>query len=1639
MTKPIHFWFAVAVLALLACPTHAASLTLGSRVKVSTNVVDFNISVFPGKAGYEGDDESPVASGTFGDGTVVDYRFFSSPNNAIFSYADGGAGLVGMASCPPSNINGEGESWSDLWTTNDPGVGYNTTPNFPTTVNTFARSANISGSIDISGLESGTVYIPHGTFINDWTLSLTMTGPGQPILSASDTQGGNGPSTNFGWITDFSFTDAALYDTISYTYTNGDTDGSRARFMGVILDGTAVALSPPVVINGSASNIGPSFATVAGEVTDPGGPAPSVTIYYGDHDGDTAPGSWDASLDLGNPTGVFSSALTGLSPATTYYFRAFASNGAGSDWADTTKSFVTASAPDPPTIVNSPVSDLDLTSATVGGEVTATGGELPLITIYWGENDEVTNSNLWDNATVLGTQSGSFTHDLLSLTHNTTYYYRCFASNSGGSAWAPTTSSFTTNAFGSPTVGNLSATGVTGISAIVGGEVTATGGDPPNVTIYVGESDGDTTPGSWDDSISLGAQASTFLHALTGLSPLTTYHVRAFVQNAAGASWSPSSETFTTSDVSELILNEFLAANDGTYANYPNPGQVAGRLDDWIEILNTGAGSLSLAGWHLTDDPGELDKWTFPAGTSLDSGFFLIVYASGDDLPDANGNLHTSFRLNGDGEYLALVRPDLSVASEFGPNGTDYPNQSADISFGIHPASAAAVFFAVPTPGTPNDPGGTARVADTKFSVDRGIFSTPIEVAITTTTVGATIYYTTGGEDPITAGGDPTPNALVYSTPINISQTTVLRAAAIRSEYDPTNIDTQTYVFLPSVATQPNNPPGVPTTWGGASADYEVDPEVTGSTIPGYSLEEALLSIPSISLSTAPGELFGSSNGIYNNSGRKGDAWERQASLEFIDPDGGDQFQVDCGVAVHGASSRGHGFTKKHSLRLLFQSQFGASKLNFPLFENGPTNKFDILILRACSTDSWPAQEGNSNFGIQRWHTEDASYQRDQWMRDTQVDLGHDSARGRYVHLYLNGLYWGVYNLTERPNNSFNSSHFGGEDDDWDVIHDRGELQSGDTVAWNEMFALADAGLASDAAYMEIQGRNPDGTPNPALPVHLDLDHFIDYMLFHIYAGAEDWPCHNYWAARRRGPDSEGFRFYVWDQEISNNSLIRERTWCSIHFEFLESDVPFLTSRSDLRKSPAKLYYQLRQNAQFRLQFADRVHELLFNNGLLSSTQSHARWMRRATEIDQAIVGESARWGDSRLTIPHKRETEWIPHQEWLRRVYWRRNHSLAVQRFRNVDLYPSIGAPTFCVDGVGQHGGRVSVGAQVSIVNSSGSPAIYFTTDGSDPRLPNGSISPAATLYTNPLLVDEGQRIQARSFVSDDWSALTSALFTVDIPLRVTEIMYNPAESEFTEYIELMNISGSAIAIAGIRFDGSTEGIEFAFDSSEPMLGAGERIVVVRSQSAFAAKYNPVGMRLAIGEYDGSGTKLSNDGEMITLRDSLGGLIQQFTYNDVSPWTELPDGAGPSLVLIAPGRDPDPGDPANWRPSALFGGRPGSSDAVAFSGDPNADLDGNGVPDLVDHGLAEGGAPAISIVGDQVRFEFIRDLRADDVVADLQVSLDLLSWTDGASIFTEQNSQYLGTGGMQMRFEAPLSAPPAPRYFVRVRFQAVE
>ena len=123
-----------------------------------------------------------------------------------------------------------------------------------------------------------------------------------------------------------------------------------------------------------------------------------------------------------------------------------------------------------------------------------------------------------------------------------------------------------------------------------------------------------------------------------------------------------------------VVISELMAVNHDTLTDQD------GQYSDWIELYNAGTNTVSLNGWYLTDNPNSLTKWRFP-DVHLAAYSYLVVFASGKDLTNAAAELHTNFKLDGAGEYLALVRPDrVTVASQYSPQ---YPDQRADISYGL--------------------------------------------------------------------------------------------------------------------------------------------------------------------------------------------------------------------------------------------------------------------------------------------------------------------------------------------------------------------------------------------------------------------------------------------------------------------------------------------------------------------------------------------------------------------------------------------------------------------------------------------------------------------------------------------------------------------------------------------------------------------------------------------------------------------------------------------------------------------------------------------------------------------------------------------------------------------------------------------
>ena len=749
----------------------------------------------------------------------------------------------------------------------------------------------------------------------------------------------------------------------------------------------------------------------------------------------------------------------------------------------------------------------------------------------------------------------------------------------------------------------------------------------------------------------------------------------------------------------------------------------------------------------------------------------------------------------------------------------------------------------------------------------------PFALHLATPTPGATMRYTTDGSWPSATHGE------VYQGPIDIESTGVVRAIAFKGDAVSTEVETRTYVFVEGVANQRNVAPKQ------AHWNTQMDPQVVDSPIYRDRVVDALLAIPTISLSTSHEDMFGR-DGIYRKPTEEGRAWERPASLELILPDGRREFQVHCGVRITGGRSRAPRATPKHSFRIVFRRKYGPGELRYRLFPDSALDHYDGFLLRAGFNHSWATRTAENNY---------AQYLRNAFARDAQNATGSFNGAGRFVHLYLNGLYWGLYFMEDRQDAAFAAAMFGGEEDDYDVVQDR-TPEHGDLKAFKAMFEIANRGLESDENFKELLE-------------YLDLTHFIDYLIVNNFLANYDWPHRNWRAARRREVNAR-FRFFTWDAE-----------WTLPHYRPVWTNAgnyqEGLTT-GDLDLTPGRLFQKLRQNAEFRQRFADRIHRhFLAEDGPFHAGRDRpgARYREWAEQINEAIIAESARWGGTRRTPPFTRDEEWVRERDRISKEWLPRRVGQFLDQCRSENLCPRLEAPT-----LSRPSGLIESGFEVHLAAPAGT--IYFTTDGSDPRRPfEGTIATGARAYQGaPLRLEVATRLKARAFVDGEWSALNEAEFYVrqdGSGLRVTEIMYHPLEDPLVsdgdrlEFLELENRSDARLDLGGLAF---VDGIGFTFPMGT-ILEPGGIVVLASDGEAFLRVHGFQPFEVYRG-------RLDNGGERIRLAGAGGNVLIDLTYDDRNGWPVLADGGGRSLVSRGP--TAGSGEPRDWTASRRDGGSPG-------------------------------------------------------------------------------------------------------------------
>ena len=1146
-------------------------------------------------------------------------------------------------------------------------------------------------------------------------------------------------------------------------------------------------------------------------------------------------------------------------------------------------------------------------------------------------------------------------------------------------------------------------------------------------------------PDTDGDGLSDGAEKNTYLtnplvadtdgDTLSDGAEVNTYFTNPLKRDTDGDNWNDNEEIAGGTNpllassrpapaTGTVHINEFVAQSvpkaNGTWM----PLDMDGDAEDWIELRNTGAAAIDLIDWQLSDDEAVPAKWRFPH-VSIPAGGYLLVYASGKNKSFNGVQPHTNFKL-GETGAIVLSRPDglggTPVMSQIGSSGEfAYTVQKQRASYGRADDTAAGVlaFLTVPTPGAANNTASavTEFVRDTVFSTDGGLYSASVPVTITCSTQGSTIAYTLNGSEPSPTNGTqvPAPDSLSPATAnLTITATTLLRARAWKTGMGASNVDTQSYIFPANVMTQNGPTPSMgvgtaadtATGWGLSGTtpmvlaafpgltQWGVNPAIATDANPDNQFRQNdLMVLPTLSLVADWKDLFGPSagQGIYPPaSGVAQEGVDRAASLEFLNPGASavtpnaiKGFQTDGNIHIFGGTSQ----ARWKSLKLSFRFQC-LNDVNYRVYGDDATNKFSNFVLDAAMNNTW-MHPTDANQRIR------SAFSRDYVMADLQNKMsGAGGFHTRACHLYLNGIYWGIYWLHEKPDHHFGSAYFGGDSADYDAFkHSATAGVDGAPSAYPQTVNTQPLDPALPLGSSTITALNSSSqfynctvlksyedmldligsgysAPNPvpdltqpanynAVAAVLDIDHFIDYMMLNFVGGNQDWADKNLYCGRSRAAGGK-WRFASWDAEHTF------RTGAENFIAGGGNEVP-------RAGQPKDIHNKLRVNADYKLRWADRVRKHMFNGGALTVPGMKAAFDFRHAELNDAIRAESARWGHTRASlrtaapdnfpnIPYKR-SDWFTETQRLTILEsggnslmqnrWNLYMAPATGQFRlaTYGLYPTTEAPDFS-----QHGGAVAANYALTITNpnAGGAGTTYYTLDGSDPRTSGTSaVAPGAQTYTAPVTLASSATVKSRILIGSVWSALNEASFSVDtVPataanIVVSEFNYNPgnataaeltagfADANDFEYIELLNISASRVRLTGCQFNA---GITFHFDNATIReLAPGERLVIVENAAAFAFRYGPAAAARIAGTFE-LGTNLSNSGETLRLIAADISVIKDFAYNDKAPWPVAADGLGWSLVLIHPETNPDHSIAQNWRPSAAINGTPGSSDTMSYA-----------------------------------------------------------------------------------------------------------
>jgi len=863
----------------------------------------------------------------------------------------------------------------------------------------------------------------------------------------------------------------------------------------------------------------------------------------------------------------------------------------------------------------------------------------------------------------------------------------------------------------------------------------------------------------------------------------------------------------------------------------------------------------------ITDEDGDTPDWIELYNMGSVS-INLSGYALSDDSLNTSKWIFQNESI-GAGEYLLIFASDkdrhtanphtnfkisasgesifLSDSSATLVDRVDLPVLMADMSFAREIDGSTPWSIQEPTPAAANVGSGFDGYADTVVVSMTDHFY-PSAISVELSAGNSQIFYTLDGSDPDL-------NATEYSTAISIESNTVLKAISLKENHLPGPVIHHTYFINENT------------------------------------------DLPVISLSTDPDNLFDYDIGIFadgpgwtpeppHRGANYHMDWERPAHVEFFDDNKNPGFSENCGIATYGGWTRS--FAQK-SVAVKFKADYNASAIEYPLFAGFEVTTFKSFILRNSGNDF------------------DFTHIRDAFMQTLIKDLDIDYLEYRPAVAFINGEYWGIYNIREKISEHYIANRHGVDRDNIDMLEGylgyneddqlEGNLEviHGDSLHYLELVNyLQNNDMTTDAAYAFVDSM-------------LDLDEVLLYYVAQVYFNSQDWPANNTKVWREKSKEGK-WRWIMYDVDFGFN-LYEDNGQAENHVYYIFSGDPTRPWSNPVWSTfiPRKLV----ENLKIKNYFINLVADLLNTKFKTSRVLSIMNAM--ADHISNDIGRHRQKWGINDFNADYHlntRMTSFAEERPGYLRDFMR-------------DFFGS-GEDTYI-------GLNSSAGGRIKL-NS-----LYLEQE----DLP----------WSGNYFLDNEIHLKAipeSGYKFDGWSgSITSedvnldlsgtrtlnlvANFSIDTSdakdIVINEINYNSSDLFFTgDWIELYNRSEKTINLSDWKFSDSKVDHIYNFPSGT-ILAADQYLVLVENDSAFSSRFTNV--MNYIGEMDFG---LSGTGEFIKLEDEENQLIDSLTYDDLSPWPAIAGGFGATLELIDPSSDNSLA--VNWQASA-GNGSPGQTNSV--------------------------------------------------------------------------------------------------------------